>query len=127
VPSRGASITASQAIEHHTKVLVVGAGPAGLIAAWQLSRHGVQCMLAERNLDTTKWPKMDITNCRSMELLRRLDLAEGLRKVGKLRRHPSFAGILLFMFRRGTDSIQASLKNTHSMSFSVQVSRKVVN
>ena len=26
----------------------------------------------ERNLETTRWPKMDITNCRSMELLRRL-------------------------------------------------------
>lgn len=39
-------------------------------------------MIAERNLDTTKWPKMDITNCRSMELLRRLELADGLRNVG---------------------------------------------
>jgi hypothetical protein len=40
-------------------------------------------MLAERNLETTKWPKMDITNCRSMELLRRLGVADGLREVGK--------------------------------------------
>lgn len=39
-------------------------------------------MLTERNLDTTKWPKMDITNCRSMELLRRLGVHEGLREVG---------------------------------------------
>ena len=40
-------------------------------------------MLTERNLNTTKWPKMDITNCRSMELLKRLGVADGLRAVGK--------------------------------------------
>jgi FAD-dependent monooxygenase len=62
---------------------VVGAGPAGLIAALQLARHGVNCFLAERNLDTTKWPKMDITNCRSMELFNRLGLSKGLREQGE--------------------------------------------
>jgi FAD-dependent monooxygenase len=65
-------------------VLVVGAGPAGLIAALQLARNGVECMLAERNPDTTKWPKMDITNCRSMEILRRLGMDQGMRAVGML-------------------------------------------
>jgi hypothetical protein len=40
-------------------------------------------MLTERNPDTTKWPKMDITNCRSMELLRRLGVADSLRAIGK--------------------------------------------
>ncbi|ETR97598.1 hypothetical protein M419DRAFT_39261 [Trichoderma reesei RUT C-30] len=39
-------------------------------------------MLVERNLDTTKWPKMDLTNCRSMELFRRLRISEGLREIG---------------------------------------------
>jgi heterodisulfide reductase subunit A-like polyferredoxin len=67
-----------------TPVLVVGAGPAGLIAALQLARHGTPCILVERNPDTTKWPKMDITNCRSMELLTRMGIADGLREVGKL-------------------------------------------
>ena len=44
-------------------------------------------MLVERNDDTTRWPKMDVTNCRSMELLRgpnRLNVGEGLREVGEL-------------------------------------------
>lgn len=39
-------------------------------------------MLVERNLETTRWPKMDVTNCRSVEILRRLGVADGLREVG---------------------------------------------
>lgn len=74
----------SQAKSHETPVLVVGAGPAGLIAALQLACNGTRCMLIERNLDTTSWPKMDITNCRSMELLKRLGIDQGLRDIGKL-------------------------------------------
>lgn len=30
-----------------------------------------------------RWPKMDLTNVRSMELFRRLGLAQGLREQGK--------------------------------------------
>ncbi|KAK5998384.1 FAD-dependent monooxygenase apdD [Cladobotryum mycophilum] len=70
------------AIEHHTPILLVGSGPTGLTLSLQLSRLGVKSMLVERNLDTTKWPKMDITNVRSMELFNRLDIAKGLREVG---------------------------------------------
>jgi len=54
----------------------------GLITALQLANHGVKSILVERNLETTKWPKMDITNVRSMELLRWMGLADELRKVG---------------------------------------------
>ncbi|KIV81897.1 hypothetical protein PV11_04046 [Exophiala sideris] len=76
-------------IKHETPVLVVGAGPAGLILALQLATNGIKCMLVERNLDTTKWPKMDITNCRSMELLKRLNIDQGLREIG-VPQHYSF-------------------------------------
>jgi FAD-dependent monooxygenase len=67
-------------------VLVAGAGPVGLIAAYTLAHHGVRCMLVERNDSTTRWPKMDITNVRSMEILRRLGLADDLREQGIPRR-----------------------------------------
>ncbi|XRM42255.1 hypothetical protein ABZX51_005479 [Aspergillus tubingensis] len=63
-------------------VLVVGAGPIGMITAFQLAKRGIRTVLVERNLETTKWPKMDITNPRSMELLQRLGLADGLREKG---------------------------------------------
>ncbi|KAJ5148301.1 hypothetical protein N7526_001653 [Penicillium atrosanguineum] len=61
-------------------VLVVGAGPIGMVTAFQLAKRGIRTVLVERNLQTTKWPKMDITNPRSMELLQRLGLADGLRE-----------------------------------------------
>ncbi|KAF9890429.1 hypothetical protein FE257_005834 [Aspergillus nanangensis] len=65
-----------------TPVLVVGAGPAGLITALQLAVNNIPCTLVERNLDTTKWPKMDITNCRSVEIFKRLGISDGLRNIG---------------------------------------------
>lgn len=62
-------------------VIVVGAGPVGMLLAYGLDQLGVPCLLAERSLDTTKWPKMDLTNCRSMELLRVLGLADEYRNL----------------------------------------------
>lgn len=72
-----------QTDRHETPVLVVGAGPAGLIGALQLSKQGIPCILVERNLDTTKWPKMDVTNSRSMEIFNRLGISKGIREVGE--------------------------------------------
>ena len=62
-----------------TPVVVVGGGPVGLIAAYALARLDVPCLLAEQSLETTKWPKMDLTNCRSMEILRMWGLADEYR------------------------------------------------
>jgi 2-polyprenyl-6-methoxyphenol hydroxylase-like FAD-dependent oxidoreductase len=70
-----------------TPVLVVGGGPTGLVLASVLSGHGISCVLAERNKHTTLFPKMDITNGASMELLRRLGVDDELRRVGVASRH----------------------------------------
>ena len=67
-----------------TPVLVVGAGPVGLLTALNLARYGIKCTLVERNTEATIWPKMDITNCRSMELLKQMGLADQLREIGTL-------------------------------------------
>lgn len=75
-------LISEQAFPRNVPVLVVGGGPAGMIAALQLSKNGVPVLLVERNLDTTRWPKMDITNVRSMEILKRLGVDRGLREVG---------------------------------------------
>ncbi|MDO9714398.1 FAD-dependent monooxygenase, partial [Paracraurococcus lichenis] len=65
----------------HVPVLVAGGGPVGMTLALELARRGVRCLLAERNPATTQHPKMDITNARSMELFRRLGVADALRAV----------------------------------------------
>ena len=62
-------------------VLIAGGGPVGMTLACELSRRGIECMLVERNPTTTRYPKMDITNARSMELFRRLALVDALRSV----------------------------------------------
>jgi len=53
-----------------------------LTLAYILASNGINCILAERNPSTTRFPKMDITNGASMELLRRLGVDEQLREVG---------------------------------------------
>lgn len=65
-----------------TPVLIAGGGPVGMTLALELARHGVASILVERNATTTRHPKMDLTNGRSMELFRRLGLLDALRAVG---------------------------------------------
>lgn len=69
-------------------VLIAGAGPVGMTLALELARHGVPSRIFERAFTTTRHPKMDITNGRSMELFRRLGLSEKLRAAGVPESHP---------------------------------------
>ena len=68
-------------------VLIAGGGPTGLVLAAELSRHGVPSVMAERNEHTSLFPKMDITNGASMELLRRLGVDADLRAAGVAPQH----------------------------------------
>ena len=65
----------------HVPVLIAGGGPVGMTLGCELSRRGIACLLVERNPTTTRHPKMDITNARSMELFRRLGVVDALRAV----------------------------------------------
>ncbi len=87
-------------------VLIAGGGPVGMTCALALARHGVRSALFERTPETTRHPKMDITNGRSLESFRWLGLAEKLRDVAVPRDHPldvswvtSMAGHELHRFR----------------------------
>ena len=51
----------------------------GLMMALELDYPGIDAILVERNPETTRHPKMDITNGRSMELFRRLGVIDKLR------------------------------------------------
>ncbi len=65
-----------------TDVLIVGAGPVGLTLAIDLGRRGVRCTLIEQKSAPHMWPKMERCNARSMEIYRRLGLAEKIRAAG---------------------------------------------
>ncbi|MGD9663916.1 MAG: FAD-dependent monooxygenase [Novosphingobium sp.] len=65
-----------------TPVLIAGGGPVGMTMALNLARYNVPCILVERNPETTRHPKMDLTNGRSMELFHRLGITEQLRDAG---------------------------------------------
>jgi 2-polyprenyl-6-methoxyphenol hydroxylase-like FAD-dependent oxidoreductase len=65
-----------------TQVLIVGAGPVGLTLALDLGRRGVRCLLVERNETSIQLPKMERCNARTMEIYRRLGIAEQVRDAG---------------------------------------------
>jgi len=66
----------------NTDVLIVGAGPVGLTLALDLGRRGVPCMLIEEKPAPQFLPKMERCNARTMEIFRRMGLAERIRAAG---------------------------------------------
>jgi 2-polyprenyl-6-methoxyphenol hydroxylase-like FAD-dependent oxidoreductase len=71
-----------------TQVVIVGAGPVGLTLAIDLGRRGVRCTLVERNETSIQLPKMERCNVRTMEIFRRLGIAEQVRDAGLPREAP---------------------------------------
>jgi 2-polyprenyl-6-methoxyphenol hydroxylase-like FAD-dependent oxidoreductase len=65
-----------------SEVLIVGAGPTGLTLAIDLGRRGVRCTLLEQKEQPAFLPKMERANARSMEIYRRMSLAEKIRAAG---------------------------------------------
>ena len=65
-----------------TQVIVVGAGPVGLMLAIDLGRRGVRCILLEQKDAPQFLPKMERCNARTMEIYRRLGIVEKVRKAG---------------------------------------------
>ena len=63
-------------------VIVVGAGPVGFTLAIDLGRRGVRCLLLERDPSTKPYPKMDRSNARTMEVYRRIGIADEVRAAG---------------------------------------------
>jgi 2-polyprenyl-6-methoxyphenol hydroxylase-like FAD-dependent oxidoreductase len=71
-----------------TQVLIVGAGPVGLTLALDLGRRGVHCALIEHSERSLQLPKMERCNGRTMEIYRRLGIAEKVRDAGLPRSAP---------------------------------------
>ena len=65
-----------------TQVLIVGAGPVGLTLAIDLGRRGIRCILIEQKEAPQFLPKMERCNARTMEIYRRLGIAQQIRDAG---------------------------------------------
>ena len=65
-----------------TEVLIVGAGPVGLTLSIDLGKRGIRCILIEKNDAPLGYPKMERCNPRTMEIFRRLGLADTVRAAG---------------------------------------------
>ena len=66
----------------NTQVLIVGAGPVGLTLAIDLGRRGVRCALLEQKNAPQLLPKMERCNARTMEIYRRMGIANKIRDAG---------------------------------------------
>ncbi len=64
------------------EVLIVGAGPVGLTLAIDLAKRGVKSVLVEMKDAPQFLPKMERCNARTMEIYRRLGLADQIRRAG---------------------------------------------
>jgi len=80
-----------------TEVLIVGAGPVGLTLAVDLGRRGVRCTLVEKKPAPEFLPKMERCNARTMEIFRRMGLADRVRAAGLDRHVPMDVYIALAM------------------------------
>ena len=65
-----------------TQVLIVGGGPVGLTLAIDLGRRGVRCTLIEQKEAPQFLPKMERCNARTMEIFRRMGIADMVRAAG---------------------------------------------
>jgi 2-polyprenyl-6-methoxyphenol hydroxylase-like FAD-dependent oxidoreductase len=64
------------------RVIVAGAGPVGLTLAIDLGRRGVRVLVVDHKHAPAHLPKMERCNARTMEMFRRLGLADTVRAVG---------------------------------------------
>jgi 2-polyprenyl-6-methoxyphenol hydroxylase-like FAD-dependent oxidoreductase len=69
------------------QVVIIGAGPTGLMLAIELGRRGVATCVLSDNLATSDTPKATVTQARTMEHFRRLGLAEQVRNTGTPANH----------------------------------------
>ncbi len=65
-----------------TQVIIVGAGPTGLTLAIDLALRGVRSTLIEQKEAPAFLPKMERCNARTMEIYRRMGLADRVRAAG---------------------------------------------
>src|SRR6201996_9045475 len=69
--------------EQRTSVLIVGAGPSGLMMAAQLLRHGVQPVIIDSKQGPTNQSKALAVQARSLEIYRQMGVIDRIIEGGK--------------------------------------------
>jgi 2-polyprenyl-6-methoxyphenol hydroxylase-like FAD-dependent oxidoreductase len=69
--------------EQHTKVLIVGAGPSGLMMAAQLLRYGIQPLIIDSKQGPTNHSQALAVQARSLEIYRQMGLIDKVLADGK--------------------------------------------
>jgi len=69
--------------EQHTRVLIIGAGPSGLMMAAQLLRHGVQPLIIDSRQGPTDQSKALAVQARSLEIYRQMGVIDRILANGK--------------------------------------------
>jgi 2-polyprenyl-6-methoxyphenol hydroxylase-like FAD-dependent oxidoreductase len=70
-------------------VLIVGGGPVGLMLSMELASRGIANLLVNDADTPSTHPKGNSLNCRTMEHLRRLGIADEIRQTGLYPEHPT--------------------------------------
>ena len=76
-------------MSQRASVIIIGAGPTGLMLAIELGRRGVPTLVLSDSLETSNSPKATVTQARTMEHYRRLGFVETVRDTGVPGDHPT--------------------------------------
>jgi 2-polyprenyl-6-methoxyphenol hydroxylase-like FAD-dependent oxidoreductase len=68
--------------ERDCAVIIIGAGPCGLMLAIELGRRGIPVIVLEEKASPARFPAANATQARTMEHYRRLGFAEEIRALG---------------------------------------------
>ena len=68
--------------QHRQSVVIVGSGPAGMVVALELARHGVPCVILTSELQVSQGSRAIVFTRRSMEILQQVGVAERMTQNG---------------------------------------------
>ncbi|MDO8280993.1 MAG: FAD-dependent monooxygenase, partial [Burkholderiaceae bacterium] len=68
--------------QERKKVVIVGSGPAGMVAALELARHGVASVILESELQVSQGSRAIVFTRRSMEILQQVGVADRMSQTG---------------------------------------------
>ncbi|WGM45906.1 Aklavinone 12-hydroxylase RdmE [Brevundimonas sp. NIBR10] len=103
-------------------VLISGGGPVGLTLALCLSQQGIRSLLVNERTATTTHPKLDVVNCRSMEIYRQLGLADAVRAAG----NPLHANTFSAIAASGSGPVYGVMRDRHIVYRPVAEARREI-